>query len=384
MAKNSWMTLSRRAAWLVAVVATLASAPPTHGQQRVKITVPVGQSITHRTAGSVKTVSIANSDVADVVVAGPNEILINGKGIGTTTLVTWDSNNVSTMFDVVVRGQFSDQKIELQVEVAELNHTLAKEYGLDALIEHSGRHEATAASFAGDVAGPRRPLALFDGSLAEGVDLALRYAWGNTEISAILKALASKGVLRTLARPTVVAASGETASFLSGGEIPVPIASAGTSGGTTVTIEWKEFGVKVKFLPTIVDEDVINLKVAPEASSLDYNNGVLISGFQIPAIRSRKAETTVELRNNETLVIGGLILEEDADFETKVPILGDIPLLGYFFRSIQKTSTKTELLLVVSPRIVRANPPGSRVPLPTDRQPSMQGSTPNRADGTEG
>jgi pilus assembly protein CpaC len=270
------------------------------------------------------------------------------------------------MFDVVVRGQFSDQKIELRVEVAELNHTLAKEYGLDALIDHQGGHQVTGGSFAGDVAGPSIPLALFDGSIAEGVDLALRYAWGDTEIQAILKALKSEGVLRTLARPTVVAASGESASFLSGGEIPVPIASAGTSGGTTVTIEWKEFGVKVEFLPTIVDEGVINLKVAPEASSLDFNNGVLISGFQIPAIRSRKAETTVELRHNETLVIGGLILEEETDFETRTPILGDIPILGYFFRGIQRASTTSELLIVVSPRIVRANPPGTRVPLPTD------------------
>ncbi|MGH2570580.1 MAG: type II and III secretion system protein family protein, partial [bacterium] len=201
---------------------------------------------------------------------------------------------------------------------------------------------------------------------------------------AILKALASKGVLRTLARPTVVAASGETASFLSGGEIPVPIASAGTSGGTTVTIEWKEFGVKVEFLPTIVDEGVINLKVSPEASSLDFNNGVLISGFQIPAIRTRKAETTVELRHNETLVIGGLILEEESDFETKTPILGDIPILGYFFRGIQKASTTSELLIVVSPRIIRANPPGTRVPLPTDLPSDTEDAPRSGASGQGG
>jgi pilus assembly protein CpaC len=188
-----------------------------------------------------------------------------------------------------------------------------------------------------------------------------------------MRALASTGALRVLAEPTVVAASGETASFLSGGEIPVPIASAGTSGGTTVTIEWKEFGIKVNFVPTIVDEGVINLKIAPEASSLDFSNGVQVSGFFIPAIRTRKAETTVELRHEEKLVIGGLIMEEEVDFESKIPILGDIPLLGYLFRGVQKSTTVTELLIVVSPKIVRALAPGTRVPLPTDRATPFEG-----------
>jgi pilus assembly protein CpaC len=180
----------------------------------------------------------------------------------------------------------------------------------------------------------------------------------------MLKAMETSGVVRVLAEPNVVAASGEEASFLAGGEIPVPIASAGTQGGTTVTIEWKEFGVKVSFIPTIVDSNIINLVVEPEVSSLDYNNGIAISGFDIPAIRARRAFTTVELKNRETLVIGGLLMEEETEVVKRIPLLGHIPVLGFFFSDTQKIKQMNELVIVVSPHIVRALPPGSVVPLP--------------------
>ena len=136
---------------------------------------------------------------------------------------------------------------------------------------------------------------------------------------------------------------------------------------------------EVDFLPTIVDEGVINLRIAPEVSSLDFTNGIVLSGFQIPALRTRKATTTVELRNRETLVIGGLLMEEETKFESKIPILGDIPLLGYLFRSERVSTTTNELLLVVSPRIVRALPEGTRVPLPTD-EPETETETEGQSD----
>jgi pilus assembly protein CpaC len=347
-------------------------------QERTKLSVTVGQSITHYVPTGVKTLSIANSDIADVVVAGPTEILVNGKGIGMTTLVVWDAQEMSTIFDVVVRGQFSEHKIELQVQLAEVDQTKAKEYGIDYLFRYSGSDDdVDAGVFSGDVATPSIPLALFDGGGVEGADVGLRWARANKEFSSIVRALASEGIIHLLAEPTVVAASGQKASFLSGGEIPVPVASSGTTGGSTVTIEWKEFGVKVAFVPTIVDEGVINLKVAPEVSSLDFGNGIELSGFRIPALRTRKAETTVELRNNETLVIGGLIMEEETSVESKIPLLGDIPLLGALFRSERSVKSVNELMLVVSPKIVRALPPGTKPELPTDRP------RPSSDDGSE-
>ena len=213
------------------------------------------------------------------------------------------------------------------------------------------------------MATPSIPLAIFDQPV-DGASGVFRYVTGSDELQVMIHAMMSNGVLRVLAEPNVVAASGQEAEFLSGGEIPVPIASSGTTGGSTVTIEWKEFGVKVKFVPTIVDSNVVNLQISPEVSSLDFGNGIEINGFKVPALRSRKAKTTVELRDEETLVIGGLLMEEETNVRSRIPVLGHIPILGYLFSDLKKVKTQTELMLVVSPHIVRALPPGSSVKLP--------------------
>ena len=355
---QKWLLLSAAALLIVLLPAMSAAKNP-------KIDVTVGQSVTYKLAQPVKTVSIADSDVADVVVAGPREVLINGKDIGLTTLVIWDQDNKSNIFDVVVRGPFSDQKIELRVQVAEVNRTKATELGFDFLWggEHRNTNYLGGTYGGGGVTTPSVPLSIFGGRPTEGVSAVLGIQ-GTGEFEAMIKAAITNGVLSILAEPNVVAASGEPASFLSGGEIAVPIASSGAQGGVTVTIEWKEFGVKIDFLPTIVDSNVINLHVAPEVSNLDYSNGVEISGFTIPAIRIRKAETTVELRDQETLVIGGLIMKDESDVRTKIPLLGHIPVLGYLFSDWEKITTEYELVLVVTPHIVRALPPGTVVPLP--------------------
>jgi len=354
---------------LVTVAALLLCAlvPGPAQAKNPKIKVTVGQSVTHRLDQKIKTVSIADSDVADVVVAGPQEVLINGKGIGLTTLVIWDENNVSRIFDVVVRGPFSDQKIELRVQLAEVNRTRALELGFDfyGTKTMSDGDVVTGGLFGGPVATPRFPLSVFGGNPVEGLTGAIEYVSGNWRLQNMFHTLVVDGVLHVLAEPNVVAASGQKAEFLSGGEIPVPIASSGTTGGTTITIVWKEFGVKVAFVPTIVDSHIVNLQIAPEVSSLDFGNGIELSGFKIPALRSRRAETTVELRDQETLVIGGLMMEEETEVITRIPILGHIPLLGRLFSDTNVQKSETELLLVVSPHIIRALPPGTNVPLPT-------------------
>lgn len=332
-----------------------------------KIRVTVGQSITQSVDQKIKTISIANSDIADVVVAGPQEVLINGKLIGLTTLVVWDEYNNSQLFDVVVRGPFSNQKIELRVKLAEVNRSKAFELGFDffGLTTTEDGDEVSGASYGGSVDTPRFPLGLFTGNSVEAATGAFRWVTGSgDEVQTLIHAAMSNGVLKLLAEPNVVAASGQKAEFLSGGEIPVPIASAGAQGGTTVTIQWKEFGVKVKFVPTIVDSQVINLHVIPEVSSLDYGNGIEISGFKIPALRTRRAETTVELRDQEILVIGGLFMEEEEKVRTRIPILGHIPVLGYLFSDTRNIKTQTELMLIVSPHLVRALPNGTEITLP--------------------
>ncbi len=361
----SSLTTKIRSLSLLAVVVALC-APSVAAAKNPQLDVIVGQSITHKLDAKIKTVSIADSDVADVVVAGPQEVLINGKKIGLTTVVIWDESNVSRVFNVTVRGPFSDQKIELRVKLAEVNRNKALELGFD-LFGKTVQDGATwsGATFGGSIATPQLPLPIFAGNAVEGVSALFRYVSGNDEVAAVIKALQSNGVLHVLAEPNVIAASGEEANFLSGGEIPVPVASAGVAGGTTITIEWKEFGVKVRFVPTIVDTGVINLVVAPEVSSLDYGNAIEISGFKIPALRTRKAETTVELGDQETLVIGGLIMEETNKVRTRIPILGHIPLLGYLFSDTQTIHNESELLIVVSPQLVRSLPAGTEVKLPS-------------------
>ena len=361
----------RRPVFLAIVALVLALAPGAALGVNAKLRVTVGQSITRQLPQNVKTVSIADTKVADVVVAGPREVLVNGKAIGLTTLVVWDEFNRSTVFDVVVQGPFSDQQIELRVKVAEINRTKATEWGVDLLgygKNNTNGDEGTVGSYGGQVDTPSIPLSIFGTGMegvataVEGLSLAFRYIRDDEELQVMIKALMANGILKLLAEPNVVAASGQDASFLSGGEIPVPIASAGSTGGSTVTIEWKEFGVKVGFLPTIVDSSVINLKVSPEVSSLDFANGIVLSGFRVPALRVRRAETTVELKDGEVLVIGGLIMEEETKVVSKIPLLGHIPLLGWFFTDYSSGKQQSELLLVVSPKITRALPSGSQMP----------------------
>ena len=358
--------LLKHSRFLSAALVVLFVAAPSVGLARnEKVRVTVGQSITYTLPRTIKTVSIADSDVADVVVAGTREVLINGKRVGLTTLVIWDEASQSTLLDVVVRGPFSDQQIELRVKIAEVNRTKALELGFDffAMYEKDGKAWA-GGLFGGNTATPEIPLSIFGGNPVEDIQGAFRYLTGTTDVQAMIRAAVTDGVLHVLAEPTVVAASGQQADFLSGGEIPVPIASAGVQGGSTVTIEWKEFGVSVSFVPTIVDSGVISLQLAPAVSSLDYTNGLELSGFRIPALRTRRAQTTVELKDGETLVIGGLLLEEETKVRRRIPILGHIPILGYLFSDTENVTNQSELMLVVSPHIVRALPPGSQVQLP--------------------
>jgi pilus assembly protein CpaC len=363
-----------RTAGLAWALLALGSSCRSAAAANEKLSVTVGQSVTHSISSRIESVSIADSKVADVVVANPHEFLVNGKAIGFTTVVVWDETR-STTFDVVVRGPFSEAQIELSVKVGELNRSKAKELGFDYLIKDQD-NSSIIGVFPGEVATPSVPFRIFPprqtptdahppvGSEVPGVTLALRYLHEGADISSIVRLLQENGAIRMLAEPKLVAASGQSASFLSGGEIPVPIATAGTQGGSTVTVYWKEFGVGIRFLPTIVDSGVINLVVSPEVSSLDYSNGIVLSGFNIPGVRKRRADTAVELRDGESLVIGGLMLEEQTRTVRQIPILGSIPLLGVFFRHSQDSTVQSELLFIVTARIIHALPRGAAVRVP--------------------
>jgi len=185
-----------------------------------------------------------------------------------------------------------------------------------------------------------------------------------------LDALERRGAVTTLAQPTLVALSGETASFLAGGEFPVPTVQSvgsGTNGGAAAyTVQWKPFGVSLAFTPTVLADGVINLVVAPEVSSIDPQAAVVINGLTIPGLQTRRAKTVVELRDGESFALAGLIRKDFQDTVRQIPLLGSIPIIGALFRSTGFQHQQSELVIIVTPRLVRPVPAGT-LKAPTDR-----------------
>ena len=191
----------------------------------------------------------------------------------------------------------------------------------------------------------------------------LSLGFPRVQMQLFFSALRENGLVRVLAEPNLVAIAGQEASFLAGGEIPVPVPQA-SSGGVTITIEWKEFGIRLNFTPTPVGRDMVRLRVAPEISELDFTNAVTSQGFQIPAVTQRKAETTVELANGSTIAIAGLLSEQVRAFARKVPGLGDVPVLGSLFSSVRYQQDETELVILVTPELATAMNPDQVAPMP--------------------
>lgn len=173
----------------------------------------------------------------------------------------------------------------------------------------------------------------------------------NRSINAVLSMLSSNGLSQMLAQPTLMVRSGERASFLAGGEFPVPVPQSG-GVSNSITIEYKKFGVCLSIVPYVLSENNIVLKIAPEVSELDYNNGVQLQGFTVPGIRRRSAETTVELGSGQSFVIAGLNYSNSSTTKEKLPFLGDLPVLGAFFRRQQNQKERQELIIVATPRLV--------------------------------
>jgi pilus assembly protein CpaC len=203
-------------------------------------------------------------------------------------------------------------------------------------------------------------------------------------IGATIQALQSTIGAQVLAEPNLLASNGKQASFLAGGEYPYPIVQGGGAGtAATVTIMFKEYGVRLSFIPTITPRGTIRLQVAPEVSALDFSDAVEISGFEVPAITTRKVKTEVELADGQSFVIGGLLDNTESETFQKIPFLGDIPVLGKFFQSMQKTKANTELIVIVTPEIVAPIPAGAPTPdlkLPAKFLPPNSGIPMNTPD----
>jgi pilus assembly protein CpaC len=182
-------------------------------------------------------------------------------------------------------------------------------------------------------------------------------------VDLIINALEEKGLARSLAEPNLVALSGDTASFLAGGEYPIPV-PGGAFG--QVTIDYKRYGVGLAFTPTVLGDGLINMRIEPEVSQLDFSNAVILEKTSVPSLIVRRASTTVELRDGQSFVIGGLLQSVGQSQLSQLPWLGDVPVLGALFRSASYQKNESDLAIIVTPRLVRPARPGDIVKTPLD------------------
>jgi pilus assembly protein CpaC len=278
-----------------------------------------------------------------------------------------------------------DPQILLKVRFASVDRSKEKQLGINFV--SSGFGNVIAGATTGEYAAPTVTLPSGGGSAATvniTNPLNLFAFLPGHNIGANLQALEQRGMVEVLAEPNVMAVNGKEASFLAGGEYPYPSAQAGSGGGAAViTIQFKEYGIRLNFIPTITPRGTIRLQVAPEVSALDFADSVEISGFDVPAITTRKVKTEVELNDGQSFVIGGLLDKNETETFQKIPFLGDIPVLGKFFQSMQRTKTDTELIVIVTPEVVSPIGAGSALPelkLPQPFLPTNSGIAMNNPD----
>jgi pilus assembly protein CpaC len=348
-------------ALLVLLLPAVAQSADTHETIRIA----VGHSAVVPAPDDVRTVAIAEPDIADAAVGSARTVLVTAKTEGSTNLVIYDATGRYRIYDVVVFVPNGQKEVLLHCTVAELSETAIRELGVDLFgsTTQDGHFNGTLSGglFTSKVEVPTNPL--LPGAHTDGIATFTRHD-GWLTLQAQWKALEEKGDIRLLASPTLLAKSGEKASFLSGGEFPYQVIS-GSGFGATVTIVFKEYGVRMEFTPVVQEDGSIRLKVAPEVSEPDYTRQIL----GIPPLNSRKASTTVTMNAGEYLVIGGLRDTRSNKLVRKVPVLGSLPLLGALFTYQRKETDRKELMVLVSPEIVE---PASAAPrLPTDK-PEMK------------
>jgi len=263
---------------------------------------------------------------------------------------------------VEVRGV---QQVMLEVRVAEMQRSLNRRLGINfsyvtgagnfgisrlaGLTDLVGTDDAnlwTAVPTDGGYPGVMAPYAML---VSPAVNALFRFNAGNANWTGFIDALKSDGLIKVLAEPTLIALSGQDANFLAGGEFPVPV----PQGLGTVAIEYKPFGVGLTFTPTVLSDNKINIKVAPEVSELDFTNAIQFSGFVVPGLNTRKAQTVVELADGQSFAIAGLLKDTARDAMDKIPLLGDLPVLGALFRSRAFQNSETELVIIVTPHLVK-------------------------------
>jgi pilus assembly protein CpaC len=405
------MTASLLAAFVVSgyaqesIVKVSFANPP---KEPVALYVLTGQSLVVRFDQPIGRLAVSNLDSAEAVLVSPQQLVINGKASGRARFTTWTKDEDQLIFfdvdvrvnlaqiDSQVRALFpkddirlsqangsvvisgsADAKVAQQVEqvvqaagfktvnllaqaiqttaqvqllvrVAEVSRNKLAEYALNPAYQSS----PGTGGFSKPGAGPYTLNEVDRGNIIGSVANSLNLFAMGSNAFLFLRALQQSGALRALAEPNLIAMNGQTASFLAGGEIPVPIVQGGT-GLNSVSVQWKEYGVRVNFKPTILDEQHIKLELEPEVSTLDYSNAVQLSGFQIPALRVRRAKTGIELQDGQSFGIAGLLDNNETKSMGKIPWIGDVPVLGNLFRSKSFQRNETELVFIVTAKLTK-------------------------------
>ena len=408
------------------------------GTATMTVNLLVGRSTIIDIGGTIARVSLTVPDVADAMVTSPTQLLVHGKQPGTISMFVWDRMGAIKTYEVVVRRDLSalvehvkrlfpgeditvagsgkdvvlsgtvtskyvidkaadvsggyvekkenvvnllkqqegvaSNQVLLRVRFAEVSRNALQEVGAsffsDGNNDFFGR--TTTQQFQAPFFDKNQPSAALGDTLVFSDYLNLFLFDAKNKLGAVVKALQGRGTFQSLAEPNLIAMNGKEASFLAGGEYPYPVPQ-GQFG--SFTIHFKEYGVRLSFTPTVLGGDLINLKIKPEVSTLDFNNAVVLEGFRIPALTSRRAETEVELMDGQTFAIAGLLNNTALSSMRKVPGLGDIPVLGYLFRSKAYTKDQTELVVMVTPTIVRRGSIGASPGLPSLVEPFMGPNT---------
>jgi pilus assembly protein CpaC len=270
------------------------------------------------------------------------------------------------------------QQVMLKVRFLEVTRKAGRDLGVNWYAGNSsgtrGASSGNGIGIASQVPGTGIPVfqavgTLLSGGAPFGVALANLVNSHGTSIDVLLTALEQKGLVRSLAEPDLVALSGDTAAFLAGGEFPVPIVQPGSAGGNqaTVTIQFKPFGVQLTFSPTVLADGIINLRLAPSVSELDFAHAVTIAGTQVPSLIKREARTTIELRDGQSFAIAGLLSTDNRRNISQLPWVGTVPVLGTLFRSTSYQKNETDLVVIVTPHLVAPSQPGQHIATPLDK-----------------
>ena len=336
--------------------AQAGGALPLQSDPIIRVDLPVGRAYPLTTPVAISKVSITNSDIADVVVISAREMVINAKSAGETDALLWLANGLRQHFRVSVHSPSDRLQIALYIKIAEVRRDFLQTIGVSALYRNRGTRVGTGTFSTDNQIDPTTgritiPAIGFGTVLTD---------FSTKHLLALIDLEESRGRAKTLAEPNLLAGNKDSADFLAGGEIPIPVvqgAGGGGDAGTRVTIQYKEFGVRLHFVAEIISDSLIKLNVRPEVSNLDFSNGISISGFRIPAFRTRRVETTVDVPRDQSMIISGLFNNEEEKVRTGIPYLQDIPILGQLFSSTRWQHNESELLVVVTPVLVDPRDP---------------------------